>query len=95
MAKSASHGTCISIHQHFASDTQQVENLTDILNPAEKKMGKKAVRSLPAIYMTMDQDVSLPNDEVLHIPALRTNSHPCPVLHSVTSIIEEGYMWLE
>ena len=40
-AKSALHGTCISIHQHFSSDTP-VEGVVDILNPAE--MGKKVVR---------------------------------------------------
>ena len=44
---------------------------------------------MPAIYMTMDRDVSLPNDEVLHIPAPRTSSHLCPISRSVTSIIEE------
>ena len=36
-AKSALHGTCISIHQHFSLDTP-VERVVDILNPAE--MGK-------------------------------------------------------
>ena len=75
-AKSALHGTCISIHQHFSADTQQDQNLSDILNPAE--MGKKVVRSLPATYTTMDMDIALLNDEVLHIPALKTNSYPFP-----------------
>ncbi|XP_014663842.1 PREDICTED: glutamate receptor ionotropic, NMDA 3A-like [Priapulus caudatus] len=88
-AKLALYGTCISIHQHFSSDKQKVENFTDILIPTE--MGRKVVRSLPASYTTMDLDVSLSNDEVLHVPALRTNSHPCPASRSVTSIIEEGY----
>ena len=58
-------------------------------------MGKKAVKSLPAIYTTVDHYVALPNDEVLHIPTMRTNSHPYPVSCSVTSIIKEGYVWLE
>ena len=40
-AKSALHGTCISIHQHFSSNTP-VKRVVDILNPAE--MGKKVVR---------------------------------------------------
>ncbi|XP_014676237.1 PREDICTED: uncharacterized protein LOC106816189 [Priapulus caudatus] len=92
-AKSALHGTCISIHQHFSSDTQEVKNFTDILILTE--MGKKVVRSLPASYTSMDLDASLPNDEVLHVPVLRTNSHLCPASRSVTSIIEEGYVWLE
>lgn len=39
--------------------------------------------------------VSLPNDEVLHVPVLMTNSHPIPASRSHTSIIEESYVWLE
>ncbi len=31
-AKSVLHGTCISIHQNFSSNIQQIENLDDILN---------------------------------------------------------------
>ena len=47
-AKSVLHGTCISIHQYCSTDTP-VERVVDILlNPAE--IGKKTVRSLPAIY---------------------------------------------
>ena len=38
MAKSALHGTCISIHQHFSSERQDTENCVEILNPSE--MGK-------------------------------------------------------
>ncbi len=59
-AKSALHGTCISIHQHFSSNTQQVVNLDDILNPAE--MGQRTLRSLPPSYTTIDMDISLSND---------------------------------
>ncbi len=92
-ATSALHGTCISIHQHFSSDTQQVANLDEILNPDE--MGKKTVRSLPTSYTGMDMNISLPNDEVLHVPVLMTNSHPIPAARSHTSIIEESYVWLE
>jgi hypothetical protein len=58
-------------------------------------MGKKAVRSLPAIYKTVDLEISLPSNEVLHIPAMRTNSHPTPASRPLPSIIQEGYMWLE
>jgi hypothetical protein len=50
---------------------------------------------MPAIYMTMDLDVSLWNDEVLHVPTLNANSHPHLASLSLTSIIEEGYMWLD
>ena len=92
-ATSALHGTCISIQQHFSSGNQQTENLTDILDPAE--MGKKHVKSLPACYTTMDLDVSLPNDEVLYVPTLNTNSHPLPASRPLANIIEEGYQWLE
>ena len=92
-ATSALHGTCISIHQHFSSDTQQVANLDEILNPDE--MGKKTVRSLPTSYTSMDRNISLPNDEVLHVPVLMTISHPIPAARSHTSIIEESYVWLE
>lgn len=53
------------------------------------------MKSLPATYTTMDLDISLPNDEVLHIPASATNSHPFPASRSVTSIIEEIYVWLD
>ena len=92
-AASALHGTCISIQQHFSSDSQQTENLTDILDPAE--IGKKHVKPLPTHYTTMDLDVSLPTDEVLYVPSLNTNSHPHPVSRPLTNIIEEGYQWLE
>lgn len=92
-AKSALHGTCISIHQHFSSDTKQTENLTDILNPAET--GKKVVRALPAFYTTVELDVSLPSDDVLHIPDLKTNCHPIPASRPLSTIIQEEYTWLE
>ena len=92
-ATSALHGTCISIHQHFSLDTQNVENLDDILNPDE--MGKKNVRPLPNNYTDMDMNVSLSNNEVLYVPALMTNSHPIPATRSHTSIVRESYMWLE
>ncbi|KAL5011999.1 hypothetical protein ScPMuIL_010550 [Solemya velum] len=71
----------------------QVDNLVDILNPAE--MGKTTVRSLPPIYTTVDMDVALPKDEVLHVPALETNSHPCPASPALGSTVQEGYVWLE
>ncbi len=92
-ATSALHGTCISIVQHFSSDNQQTANLTDILNLLE--MGKKHVKPLPAHYMTMDLDVSLPTDEVLYVPALNSNSHPHPASRPLANIIHEGYQWLE
>ena len=44
---------------------------------------------------TMNLDISLPNDEVLYVPALNTNSHPHPALRPLTTIIEEGNEWLE
>ena len=43
----------------------------------------------------MDLDVTLPNNEVIYVPALNTNSHPHPASRPLTKIIEEGYQWLE
>ena len=57
LAKSSLHGTCISIQQHFPSDLQQTENLTDILDPTEIR--KKHLKPLPVSYTSMDLDVSL------------------------------------
>ncbi|KAL7395746.1 hypothetical protein ABVT39_022389 [Epinephelus coioides] len=93
IATSALHGTCFRIQQHFSSGSQQTENLTDILDPAE--MGRQHVKSLPPHYTTMDLDVSLPTDEVLYVPALNTNSYPHPASRPLISVIEEGYQWLE
>ena len=92
-AKSALHGTCISIHQHFSSSTQQVVNDVEILNPAE--MGKTTVRPLPNSYTTVDLDVSLLKDEIRYVPDLGTNSHLFPAPRSVESILQEGYVLLE
>ena len=70
-----------------------MERVVGILNPAE--MGKKVVRSLPASYTTVDLDITLPNDAVIHIPAHGTNSHPFPASRSLNNILQEGYAWLE
>ena len=93
-AKSALHGTCISIHQHnFSSNTQQTENIIDILNSDE--MGQKHVRSLPSSYKTLDYDVSLPKDERRYVPDLGTNNHPHPPSCSLERLLKDGYTWLE
>ena len=92
-AKTSLHGTCISIHQHFNSDLQQVDNQVNILDEAE--MGHKAVRPLPAYYTAMDMDIALPSGEVQYVPLLNTNSHPIPASRSPSDIIKEGYSWLE
>ena len=78
-------------HQHCSSDG--VERVVDILKPAE--MGKKVVRSLPASYITVDLDITLPYDAVIHIPAHGTNSHPFPASRSLNNILQEGYTWLQ
>ena len=93
MAKSALHGTCISIQQHFDTDSQQTENLADIIDPAE--MGRKQVKALPSCYTSMDLDISLPADEVLYVPVLHTNCHPHPASRPQINIIKDEYQWLE
>ena len=87
--KTSLHGTCISIHQHFNSDLQQVDNQVNILDEAE--MGHKAVRPLPAYYIAMDMDIALPRGEVQYVPLINTNSHPIPASRSPSDIIKEGY----
>ena len=81
-----------NIQQNFSSDSQQTENLADILDPAERG---KCVKSMPPHHTSMDLDVSLPNNEVLYVPALNTSSHPHPASHPLINVIEDGYQWLE
>ena len=83
-AKSALHGTCISIHQHFSSDTP-VERDVDILNPAG--MGEKVARSLPASYATVNLDITLSNDAVINVLTHGTSCHSVPASRSLNNIL--------
>ena len=64
-----------------------MENLSncDLLHPNET--GKKHVKCL--------LDISIPNDEVLYVPSLDTNSDPYLIPHYVTYFIQDGYQWFE
>ena len=53
------------------------------------------MKALPPTYTTLDLDISLPRDEVIYVPDLGTNSHPHPVSCSLTTVLSDGYKWLD
>ena len=79
-------------HQHLAALLIKSggEKHEAVLNAAE--MGQKTVRPLPVSYTTME-DVSLPKDEIVHVPSLHNiNSHPVPASRSQQQVLKDGYI---
>ncbi|KAK3741023.1 hypothetical protein RRG08_005713 [Elysia crispata] len=66
--RSSFHGTSISMVQ-FPDSTEEEQGETVIMNPA--MMGKNNVCNLPVSYTNVQQQISLPNDNI-SVPALPT-----------------------
>jgi hypothetical protein len=92
-ASSSLDGTCISLLQHHSSAYHPLEPLSNLFDPSDT--GKSQVKPLPVAYTAIDLDISLKNSETLHIPVLRTNSHPWPASRPVQNTIENAFLWLE
>ncbi len=56
-AKSALHGTCISIHQNLSSNIQQVENLDDSLNNNIKIIINALQMLVPLLFVVLLGDI--------------------------------------
>ena len=93
-AESVLHGTCMSILQHFPSNSQVLSSIPDILKPEE--MGKKSVRPLPVSFTNME-DVALPKCEDYFVPSVShiTKQRPFPTCRKPSDFWKDQTNWLE
>ena len=78
----------------FSTKFGFTEVISDIIFAFWVRFGGKIIRLYYKIYSTVDLDISLPNDAVIHVPANGPNSHPFPASRSLSNILQEGYTWL-